>query len=1381
MKKIIFTLILFLFGYISFCQTGIVENFDDGDLTGWSGQADYKLSNVEGELLIKTNKTSAWNSFQYSFPSIDITAHPYVSIKVKADTDFNLNFSIWDNAAEAHYAYPANDSYQTIIHSAEYATYTFDFRNITGVDLTKVSKLNFVFNPQGSQGCNATVYFEDIRIGDQALVMPAVTKIPDQAHGINAGKISLSFWGIKDRATGNAALSVKAESSNKALIPDPVVTYTPGATSGKLEYTPVENQSGNAVITVTVSGNAPDDNVFTFNVKVEPNHAPKIQQVSSKNIAGGKQTEILLSGLDDGDANANQAFTVTAFSSDLALLPHPTVDYIAGDFTGKLKLNPVEGKTGTAILKVIVKDNGGIIAAGTDTTVMLFEVTVYNEVNNPPAMNALVDVSVLQDSPVQTVYLRGITDGDEDKTQGITITAVSSNKALIADPAVNYLSGAGSGELKFTPLAGQVGKSTITVTLTDNGGSETNNGNATTVYTFDVELRVRSIAGWEDEFNDGILGPQWPATWGDPGENTHMCIEKDGVMQIQVDKTRTNNMWAGLWFNIPTEIDLSKNPYISITMKTDQAPKPMLIFLWDAFNHYNTAKTVRYNVTGSFVEYYFDYSDPSFQLQGDGTKVDLTRIKALLINFDPGGSAPLFKGSFYFDDFRIGDKAHRAPVTPKVTMNDIPDFAIEKNSALQTVLLTNITNGGTSANAVKVTATSNNTSLVPNPQVSAVPNTRDQAASLTFTPASEQTGTATITVTATAEGSTQIVKTFKVYVTEMDTATATGININMASTYQEIDGFGAFMGSGGADPDTIISLAKDIGMSMARFGVIGGGFEASNDNSDPRVLNLDGYNPDALSILNMKRIAPFVDKFIVTFWSPAGWMKLNKWENGVETWATDNKLDPNYYEEYAEEVVALIKVIKRETGKDVYGIGLQNEPQFNEPYPSCQVNPAEFRDIIKVVGKRLEDEGLGNVKLYWAEALPAQGAIKAYIDLVKEDPEAKKYADVVAIHNYDADGASVGGAGCDYWNDIYTWAQAGDTRYKTWMTETSGHADTWDGAMTLAGNIFNALNCGNASGWDFWSFSVSEGSPEYGLVVGNRPTSRYYVSKQYYNFIRPGAVRVDVTSQGIPAIAFKDNKAKTVSVVLLNNTDKVQTIELKGKGLPSQWESYTTSRSRNCEKGKTVGYDGLIILPPSSLTTLVGDNSNPAPSVDPISNVIIEKNSGSHTIQLSGISDGEGLSQQISIVASSDNKALIADPKISYINGQATATLTYTPSANMIGSANITLTLTDNGTPTGIATAHFNITVKSPTGFKSLDEEKLLLYPNPTSSILNMKFDRCPESILTITDGTGNVLFTKNISETAEYKLDVGKYAKGIYLVTLTTPKEKHFAKFVVE
>ncbi len=186
-----------------------------------------------------TKKTATWNSFQYAFSPINISANPFVSLKVKTDIDFNLNFSVWDNSTEAHYAYPANDGYQAIVHSDGYATYTFDFRSVTGVDLTKITKLNFVFNPGGAQGCNSTVYFDEVKIGDQALVMPAITKIGDQFHGLNAGKVTIPFWGIKDRATGNASLSVTVSSSNTELIPNPTVTYTSGSASGKLEYTPV--------------------------------------------------------------------------------------------------------------------------------------------------------------------------------------------------------------------------------------------------------------------------------------------------------------------------------------------------------------------------------------------------------------------------------------------------------------------------------------------------------------------------------------------------------------------------------------------------------------------------------------------------------------------------------------------------------------------------------------------------------------------------------------------------------------------------------------------------------------------------------------------------------------------------------------------------------------------------------------------------------------------------------------------------------------------------------------------------------------------------------------------------------------------------------------
>ncbi len=1286
--KRIFTLGLLSFlMYFGLSAQGVTENFDDGDLSGWGGSADYSMTNTGTELRIATNKTSTWNSFTFSFPATDISANPYVSLKVKTNIDFNLNFFI---NSDQSYGNGSALSYQEIIHSDGYNEYIFDFSGAAAADLQGASLLNFVFNPAGAQGCTSTVYFDDLRIGGDAMIMPKISGIQDQHHPINSGMITVPFYGAKDIMTGGATLAVTASSSDPGLIPDPSVDFDPVSGSGTVSYTPVTDMTGTAMITLTVSGNAPTDNMLTFNVTVEANMAPIIDQADDQNVKAGEQTMISLSGLGDGDPNADQSLMISATSSNTSLLPDPTV-VIGGDgFAAVLTCEPPLGQTGTATVTVTVQDDGGTVAGGVDTKTMNFDVSIFEDVNKPPAMNKLLDLSILQDDGEQVVDLNNITDGDDDKDQTVTITAVSSNPALIPDPTIDYTSGS-SGKLMFTTVDGQIGTGMITVTLSDDGGAANNNGNESSVYTFNVEVRVKPITGWEDDFEDGILGPQWPADWGDPGEDTHKCTEMDGAMQIEIDKTRTNNKWAGLWFNIPTELDLSHDPYISITMKTDHPGKDMLIFLWDANDHYNTAKTVRHTVTGEYVEYYFDYSDPSFQLQSDGTPLDMSRIKALLINFDPGGASPLFQGSFFFEDFRVGDKAHRLASTPNVTMNSIPDFAIPTGSGQQDVTLSGLSDGGDGTNTVTLTATSNNTDLIPAPSVGAVSGDK---ATLSYTPAAGKTGSATIKVTASAEGSNSVEKSFTISVVTLNGVTASEVTINLANEHQTIDGFGAFMGSGDNSPDNIIDLARDMGMSMARFGVIGGGFEKINDNSDPYITDLDAYNANALSLENMRRLAPFVDKFIVTFWSPAGWMKKNKWENGVESYSTDNKLDPRYYQEYAEEVVAMCRIIKRETGKDVYAVGLQNEPQFNEPYPSCQVDWNEYRDIINVVGPRLEAEGL-DVKLFWAEALPAQGRINDYINAVKNDPTAYQYADIVAIHNYDADGASVGGAGCSEWQSIYNRAQTAPGVYKTWMTETSGHPDSWSGAMTLAGNIFNALNCGSASGWVFWSFSVPEGASEFGLVVSNRPSSRYFISKQYYKFIRPGAIRVDATSDGIPVMAFKHNDTDSIAVVLFNNTNEVQTIEIKGKGLPSTWDSYTTSNSRNCEKGEGVGPDGLIVLPPSSLTTLVGSISNPAPNIDPLENLTIDQAAGEQNITLTGINDGAGFDQAITITASSDNSDLISDPVVTYTQGESTATLTFTPSTDMTGSAIVTVSLMDDGDPTGEHSEQFMVTVTS--------------------------------------------------------------------------------------
>ena len=65
-------------------------------------------------------------------------------------------------------------------------------------------------------------------------------------------------------------------------------------------------------------------------------------------------------------------------------------------------------------------------------------------------------------------------------------------------------------------------------------------------------------------------------------------------------------------------------------------------------------------------------------------------------------------------------------------------------------------------------------------------------------------------------------------------------------------------------------------------------------------------------------------------------------------------------------------------------------------------------------------------------------------------------------------------------------------------------------------------NNGNVAGWVWWQGSENPGSTggvgEFALMNGLNKGKKYYVSKQFYRYIRPGAVRVGATSTNCPGL-----------------------------------------------------------------------------------------------------------------------------------------------------------------------------------------------------------------------------------------------------------------------
>jgi CSLREA domain-containing protein len=158
--------------------------------------------------------------------------------------------------------------------------------------------------------------------------------------------------------------------------------------------------------------------------------------------------------------------------------------------SGTLTFTPAYGFDGTATVTVKLQDNGGVALGGVDTSApQTFTITVH-ALNNPPTLNALGNVIVNEDAPLQTVNLSGITAGPiYESSQNLTVTAASNNTAVIPNPTVTYSSPNPTGSISFTPVPNANGSAMITVTVKDDGGTA-NGGVDTFVRTFIVTVNA---------------------------------------------------------------------------------------------------------------------------------------------------------------------------------------------------------------------------------------------------------------------------------------------------------------------------------------------------------------------------------------------------------------------------------------------------------------------------------------------------------------------------------------------------------------------------------------------------------------------------------------------------------------------------------------------------------------------------------------------------------------------------------------------------------------------------------------------------------------------------------------------------------------------------
>jgi O-glycosyl hydrolase len=351
-------------------------------------------------------------------------------------------------------------------------------------------------------------------------------------------------------------------------------------------------------------------------------------------------------------------------------------------------------------------------------------------------------------------------------------------------------------------------------------------------------------------------------------------------------------------------------------------------------------------------------------------------------------------------------------------------------------------------------------------------------------------------------------------------------------------------------------------------------------------------------------------KFIYTVWSPPSSMKCTvasvqanqnpctRHPDGLKNGGT---LDPSKYAAYAQWLIDGINKYAA-AGVNLYALSPQNEPMFVQSYNSAvfDIDPAKrnaYSRMIEAVAP-LVKQSFPNVRIFGTEnMLELEGQQWFYSPKFTSTTWSK--FDALAYHGY-VNGVvpTPSSQLAQYWNFVRTnWAEPNNK--PSWMTETSGYVDAWTGdgtfpgARDLALAIYSALSHGRVSAWVWWQGSEVTTNPGAYTLMGSTQTrrSRYYVSKNFYRYIRPGArmVRVTTSDPNLFVVAFQHSTMGAFTVVAINTATTNKSLVLGGANVPTSFSAYRTSATENAVSLGTVSAPS-ISLRADSVTTLVSGN-----------------------------------------------------------------------------------------------------------------------------------------------------------------------------------------------
>jgi glucose/arabinose dehydrogenase len=597
---------------------------------------------------------------------------------------------------------------------------------------------------------------------------PTISDIANQTVNQNSSTGPLPFT-IGDAETAAANLSVSGASSNPALVPNGNIVFGGSGASRTATVTPAANQSGSAVITITVSdGTLTASDTFVLTVNSPANTPPSISNIADQSTAEDTAAGPISFSVGDAETPAT-GLTVNATSSNSTLVPDASIAFGGSGALRTVTVTPAANQFGSATITLTVSD-GDLIA--TDAFVL-----TVTPVNDLPTISNIADQTINQDTSSGAL---AFTVGDVETAAGsLTVTGSSSNPALVPNANLVFGGGGASRTITVTPVAGQSGSCTISVTVSDGGLTATD--------TF--VLTVNAVSAPTYLLTEGFEGAGFENTgWtksGTPNENyTNLVLHGAqslncvGAQYIQRAFSFSTSFY--LYFRVRWN---TWSDYNSIIYWDDASYNTAALLYADdnrlqilhgsvlADGTTTIAANTTYHVWVEWTKGTGANGTMKLFLATSGTKPASPEASITTGNgattqrmyFGPTGAGPnVILDRLLVDDVPIGNviDGNQPP-----TISDIANQVINQNSSAGPLSFT-VGDAETAAASLTLNGSSSNTNLVPNANIIFGGTASNRT--VTVTPVTGQTGTATITVTV-SDGSSIASDTFTLTVNAVNT------------------------------------------------------------------------------------------------------------------------------------------------------------------------------------------------------------------------------------------------------------------------------------------------------------------------------------------------------------------------------------------------------------------------------------------------------------------------------------------------------------------------------------------------------------------------------------------------------------------------------------